>query len=130
MAEIIISEAALRDAERLFDFFAELDTDAAVKAGQMIAALISRLEQFPESVHAVCEDFRILTVPFGKRGYSVAYVYEVETDAVRPRRLYSRTRASGDIRNMAPLTSSTGDISSRGSSASALMICACMGHCS
>lgn len=77
-----MSEAALEDADRLFDFLATLDTDATVKAGQAIAASISRLEQFPESVPAVYEEFRILTVPFGKRGYSVAYVYEIETDNV------------------------------------------------
>ena len=82
MALLIMSHAALLDSSRLSDFLAELDSDAAVRAGEAISASISRLERFPESVPPFNEGYRILTVPFGKRGYSVAYVYFADTDEV------------------------------------------------
>lgn len=82
MALVIMSQAALLDSTRLFDFLDKLDPDAAVKAGEAISAGISRLERFPESVPPFNEEYRILTVPFGKRGYSVAYVYFADTDEV------------------------------------------------
>ena len=73
---------ALLDATRLSDFLDKLDPDAAVKAGKAISVSISQLESFPESVPLFNEEYRILTVPFGKRGYSVAYVYFSDTDEV------------------------------------------------
>lgn len=82
MAEILLTEAALQDADWLFDFLARHDPDAAAKAGSAIGSSISQLERFPESVQPYSDDFRIMTVPFGKRGYSIAYVYEVDTDMV------------------------------------------------
>ena len=82
MAVIVMSQAALLDSARLSDFLDELDPDAAVRAGEAISASISRLERFPESVPPFNEEYRILTVPFGKRGYSVAYVYFSDTDEV------------------------------------------------
>ena len=82
MAFIIMSQAALHDASRLSDFLDKLDQDAAVKAGEAISASISRLELYPESVPPFNEEYRILTVPFGKRGYSVAYTYFADADEV------------------------------------------------
>lgn len=82
MALIIMSRAALLDAGRLSNFLDKLDPDAAVRAGEAISASISRLERFPESVPPFNEEYRILTVPFGKRGYSVAYVYFADMDQV------------------------------------------------
>ncbi|MDL2216740.1 type II toxin-antitoxin system RelE/ParE family toxin [Desulfovibrio sp. OttesenSCG-928-M14] len=82
MTLIIMSQAALLDSARLSDFLDKLDPDAAIRAGEAIVAGISRLERFPESVPPFTENFRILTVPFGKRGYSVAYVYFANTDEV------------------------------------------------
>lgn len=82
MALIIMSRAALLDSTRLSDFLDKLDPDAAARAGEAISASISRLERFPESVPPFNEEYRILTVPFGKRGYSVAYVYFSDTDEV------------------------------------------------
>lgn len=82
MARIIISETALDDAQRLFDFLNASNPDAAARAGNALVTHISRLEQFPESMPRLHGQFRILTVPFGKRGYSVAYVYQEERDTV------------------------------------------------
>ena len=82
MALIIMSQAALLDSARLSDFLDKLDPDAALRAGEAITSSISRLERFPGSVPPTTEEFRILTVPFGKRGYSVAYVYFAEADEV------------------------------------------------
>ena len=82
MALIVMSQTALLDAARLSDFLDKLDPDAAAKAGEAISASILRLEHFPESVPPLNEEYRLLTVPFGKRGYSVAYVYFTDTDEV------------------------------------------------
>ena len=82
MAVIVMSQAALLDSARLSDFLDELDPDAAVRAGEAISISISRLERFPESVPPYNEEYRILTVPFGRRGYSVAYAYFADTDEV------------------------------------------------
>ncbi|CAK7054816.1 MAG: hypothetical protein DELT_01168 [Desulfovibrio sp.] len=82
MALIVMSQAALLDSARLSDFLDKLDSNAATRAGEAISSSISRLERFPESVPPVTEEYRILTVPFGKRGYSVAYVYFAETNEV------------------------------------------------
>ncbi len=82
MAVIFMTEAALSDADRLFEFLAAAAPDAAARAGTALEASISRLERFPESVPVIGGEIRIMTVPFGKRGYSVAYVYETEADTV------------------------------------------------
>ena len=82
MTLIVMSRWALLDSARLFDFLDTLDPEAAARAGEAISAGISRLERFPESVPPLYEEYRILTVPFGKRGYSVAYVYFSDTDEV------------------------------------------------
>ena len=82
MALIVMSQSALLDSTRLSDFLDKLDPEAAARAGEAISASISRLERFPESVPPLYEEYRILTVPFGKRGYSVAYVYFSDTDEV------------------------------------------------
>lgn len=90
MAKIILSEAALLDSKRIFDFLASGDqagnnlalTDIAERAGAAIADSIAMLEDFPLLAPTLEGKIRILSVPFGKRGYSVAYIYEQCADEV------------------------------------------------
>jgi len=72
----------LLDPTRLSDFSGTLDPDAAVRAGEANSAGIARLERFPESVPLFNKECRILTVPFGRRGYSVAYVSFADDEVI------------------------------------------------
>ena len=82
MARIILSEAALLDSARIVDFLAADAPEAASKAGSAIADSIAILKEFPLLVPTLDGEIRILSVPFGQRGYSVAYMYEQATDTV------------------------------------------------
>ncbi|MDR2893554.1 MAG: type II toxin-antitoxin system RelE/ParE family toxin [Deltaproteobacteria bacterium] len=82
MAEIILSKNALDDLKRLHDFLVAMDAEAAKRAGRTIAAHITRLKKYPELVPAIQEKYRILSIPFGKYGYSVAYTYYTDVDTV------------------------------------------------
>ena len=82
MTKIILSDDAKLDLLRIRNFLKDLDADAAKNAGKTIALSINQLAKYPELVPIVDQECRILTVPFGKRGYSVAYVYETASDTV------------------------------------------------
>lgn len=82
MARLIISEDAQKDLARIRSFLIALDPVAAKDAGQLLANHIARLAKYPELTPVVSDGFRMLTIPFGKRGYSVAYVYEPDPDEV------------------------------------------------
>ena len=82
MALIIMSQAALLDSGRLSDFLQKVDPEAASRARKEIRGSIKRLARHPEAFPLLDEEIRIQTIPFGKRGYSVAYTYFAESDEV------------------------------------------------
>lgn len=82
MARIILSEDAQKDLARIRLFLTDLDPAAAKEAGQTIAKHIAQLAKYPELTPVINDDFRILIIPFGKRGYSAAYVYEPDSDEI------------------------------------------------
>ncbi len=82
MTAIILTESAHNDLTRLRDFLLDQDAEVAGNVGKAIAAHISRLKRYPESAPLVHERYRLLSIPFGKRGYSAAYTYTAETDVV------------------------------------------------
>jgi len=82
MARIVMQEAALDDLERLYNFLAQYDEDAALRAAKCIDEAISQLAEYPELVPVLNGEYRVLSIPFGKRGYSTAHVYDADLDEV------------------------------------------------
>ena len=82
MARIVLHEAALDDLERLYDFLAKHDEDAAERAAKCIDEAVSQFANYPELVPLLHGGYRVLSIPFGKRGYSVAHVYDADMDEV------------------------------------------------
>ena len=82
MTKIRLSEDAQTDLIRVRKFLGDVDNSDAKRAGQALTRHIGRLVQHPELVPATKDDVRILSIPFGKRGYSAAYIYEPESDLV------------------------------------------------
>ena len=82
MAKIILQEAALDDLKRLYDFLAQYDDEAAIRAAKCIDEAIYQLARYPELVPVLHGEYRVLSIPFGKRGYSAAHVYDADLDEV------------------------------------------------
>ena len=82
MIRIITSEDASLDLERIFVFLDEYDKDLAKRALEAINEAISHLLKFPEAFPIVDDEFRIITVPFGRKGYSIAYIYDSDHQEV------------------------------------------------
>ena len=77
-----MTRTALDDLERLYVFWAKHDRETAERAAKCIVEGISQLAGYPELVPVLNDGYRILSIPFGKRGYSVAHVYEADLDEV------------------------------------------------
>lgn len=82
MARIVMQEAALDDLGRMYEFLEKHDEEVAKRAVQCIDTAISRLARYPELVPLLNGEYRVLSIPFGKRGYSVAHVYDAALDEV------------------------------------------------
>ena len=82
MAKIVMQEAAFEDIERLYGFLDNIVGAAAKRAVRNIDQGIVRLARYPELVPTLNGEYRVLSIPFGKKGFSVAYVYEPEYDEV------------------------------------------------
>jgi len=82
MARIVMQEGALDDLERLYGFLARHDEEAAERAAKCIDEAISQLARYPELVPSLNGEYRVLSIPFGKRGYSAAHVYDADMDEV------------------------------------------------
>ncbi len=76
MIRIFLSEAAIDDVDRLFRFLEKVDPGTAVNAGIVIDDAIRQLGKNPEFYPVIDGEYRIMTVPFGKRGYSIAYRFD------------------------------------------------------
>jgi plasmid stabilization system protein ParE len=69
------------DLERLFDFIAEQDLDAATSAVHYIGEAVELLERHPMIGRPSEEGLRELVISYGKSGYVALYVF-VETEDV------------------------------------------------
>lgn len=90
MPSVIITENASNDLYRLRDFIVEKNPDAAERAVATLLTALKRLEVFPEMgrPHPSIQGLHVLSVPFGRAGYVVAYQYaasraEVQILAIR-----------------------------------------------
>jgi plasmid stabilization system protein ParE len=69
-----ISEAALRDLDRLIEFL-EVDTPAvAARLRRSLLAALESLQLMPNRGRLGPADYREIVVPFGRAGYVIRYV--------------------------------------------------------
>lgn len=79
MARLIWSPNALRDVERLYQFLASKNRDAAQRAVATIREGVKLLERHPQVGRPVDEmppDFREWPIGFGSGGYVALYHYD------------------------------------------------------
>jgi addiction module RelE/StbE family toxin len=81
VAQVIYVDEALRDLERLFDFLADDDPDAAARAIHHIREAVELLERHPLIGRPAEEGMRELVISYGKSGYVALYEF-VETEDV------------------------------------------------
>lgn len=82
MARLIYSGSALADLERLADFLAENDPQAALATVDLIEEAVEVLGNHPLIGHSVEEDLRELVISRGRTGYIALYSYEAAHDTV------------------------------------------------
>lgn len=83
MAAVVYSARALAHLERAFEFPAESDPRAALKAGTAIQSAVSTLAAHPLLGRRVEGEIRELIISFGKSGYVALYRFLPHLDVVR-----------------------------------------------
>ena len=85
MPSVILTENATHDLGRLRDFIVDKNPDASARAVKTLLAALRRLEVFPEMgrLHPSIQGLHVLSVPFGRAGYVVAYQYMELRDEVQ-----------------------------------------------
>ena len=86
---IIVSQAAAADFERLHAFLADKNPAAARQAVAALVAAIESLDRFPERGRPTSvRNIRELIVPFGRSAYVLRYAYSAVTDEAVVLRLW------------------------------------------
>lgn len=80
MSQVILTESAAADLQRLYRFLAENNPTAARNAVQTIKEALNSLADYPASGRFFAEDYREWPIPFGNHGYLV--LYRIEADLV------------------------------------------------
>ncbi|MEA1053253.1 type II toxin-antitoxin system RelE/ParE family toxin [Lamprobacter modestohalophilus] len=80
MANIIYSNRAFADLERLTDFLLEVDPSAAPETIDLITEAVAILERHPLIGRQIDDRLRELVISRGKSGYIALYSYEPEYD--------------------------------------------------
>lgn len=75
-ANVIVARTALADIERLSDFLAAVNPNAAERATETLETALRGLAQFPARGPMDVDGVRRLTVPFGDSGYVVQYRFD------------------------------------------------------
>jgi addiction module RelE/StbE family toxin len=79
MPQVILTERALRNLERVQEFLMEKNPGSAKRAGQAIIKTIRLLKSKPHigrQVEGMSPDFRELIIKFGDSGYVALYHHE------------------------------------------------------
>lgn len=84
MSKIVWLPEALEDAERLFSFLRDKNTNAAIRYAQALLAGTRLLASFPEAGRPMNDDTqrRELFIAFGNGGYVLRYIIDAETVAI------------------------------------------------
>lgn len=83
MAQVVYSEQALDDLERLEDFLLEIDPLAALETIPLIVSAIKTLRLHPKIGRWRGDRTRELVISRGKTGYVALYRYDEIRDAAR-----------------------------------------------
>ena len=83
VAKIVYSENALDNPERVFEFLAEHEPQAAVGAARSIVEAVNTLSNHPLIGRTVVGDLRELVISYGKGGYIALYRFLPAQDQVR-----------------------------------------------
>ena len=82
MAQLIYSQRALADLERLTDFLLETEPVAALDTTELIMEAVRILGNHPLVGRPAEHDMRELVISRGRTGYVALYSYEDEHDTV------------------------------------------------
>ena len=83
VAQVVYSENALANLERVFDFLAEHDPQAAVGAARVICEAVDTLSNHPLIGRTIAGELRELVISYGKTGYIALYRFLPVLDQVR-----------------------------------------------
>ncbi len=83
MAQIVYSENALANFERVFGFLAEHDPQVALGAARSIREAVDTLSNHPLIGRTVAGEMRELVISYGKTGYIALYRFLPVQDQVR-----------------------------------------------
>lgn len=76
MPQVVLTEKATGDLNRLYEFLADKNPMAAINAIRAIKAALNELAVFPAQGRYFDDVYREWPVPFGNRGYLVLYRFE------------------------------------------------------
>ncbi|MCQ9326930.1 type II toxin-antitoxin system RelE/ParE family toxin [Neisseria dentiae] len=79
MPQVVLTEKAVGDLNRLYEFLVDKNPTAAVNAIRAIKAALNDLAVFPAQGRYFDDVYREWPVPFGSRGYLVLYRIEHDT---------------------------------------------------
>lgn len=83
MAQVVYSQNALANLERAFDFLAEHDPVAAIRAANAIREAVQMLGNHPLIGRRMNGDLRELVISYGKTGYLALYRFLPAQDEIR-----------------------------------------------
>jgi len=83
VAQIVYTENALENLERLINFIVEEEPAAAAAAAQIIRQTVTVLAEHPLIGRRVQGEIRELVISYGKTGYVALYRFLPEHDVVR-----------------------------------------------
>jgi plasmid stabilization system protein ParE len=82
LAQVIYSQQAFADFERIFESYATLDPEGAARIISSIREAIGILERHPLVGRSVDEELRELIISRGKTGFVALYSFLEDEDAV------------------------------------------------
>ena len=83
MAQVVYSDNALANLERAFEFLAQDDPAAAVRAAAAIREAVDMLSRHPLIGRMVEQGLRELVISFGKTGYVALYRFLPQRGEIR-----------------------------------------------
>lgn len=83
MAQVVYSDNALANLERAFEFLAQEDPSAALRAAAAIREAVDALSRHPLIGRAGEQGLRELVISFGKTGYIALYRFLPQRDEIR-----------------------------------------------
>jgi plasmid stabilization system protein ParE len=82
MAELVLSERAIADLERIADFLVESDAFAAESTMALIVRALEILVAHPHIGRASSDDLRELIISQGRTGFVALYEYQAVHDRI------------------------------------------------